>query len=87
MNRYILDACALLALLRNDPGADKVANAINSADYGETEIKNDPQRIAGLFHSLLKGEQLERNFERIVFAVYDTRGDQYSIFKNWFACN
>ena len=55
--------------------------------YGCGVFRNDPHRIAGLFHSLLKDEQLERNFERIVFAVYDTRGDQYSIFKNRFAYN
>ena len=38
MSRYVLDACALLALLRNEPGADKVAAAINAANNGEAEI-------------------------------------------------
>ena len=30
MNRYVLDACALLALLRNEQGADNVAAVINA---------------------------------------------------------
>ncbi|MDR0491740.1 MAG: PIN domain-containing protein [Oscillospiraceae bacterium] len=38
MSRYVLDACALLALLRNEPGADKVAAAINAANNGNAEI-------------------------------------------------
>ena len=38
MNRYALDACALLALLRDEPGADKVAAIINTANNGEANI-------------------------------------------------
>ena len=38
MSRYILDACALIALLQDEPGADKVAAAINAANNGEAEI-------------------------------------------------
>ena len=38
MSRYVLDACALLALLRNEPGADIVAAAFNAANDGEAEI-------------------------------------------------
>ena len=38
MNRYVLDACALIALLQEEPGADKVATILNSADNGEAEI-------------------------------------------------
>lgn len=38
MSRYVLDACALLALLRNEPGADKVAAAFNAANTGEAEM-------------------------------------------------
>ena len=31
MSNYVLDACALLVLLRNEPGADIVADALNAA--------------------------------------------------------
>jgi len=53
--------------------------------FGCGVFGNDPRQIAGLFHSLLKEEQLERCFEQIVFAVYDKRGDQYRVFKDMFA--
>ena len=38
MNRYVLDACALVALLQDEPGADKVADVINTANSAEAEI-------------------------------------------------
>jgi len=38
MSRYVLDACALIALLQEEPGADKVAAAINAANNGKAEI-------------------------------------------------
>jgi len=38
MRRYVLDACALIALLQEEPGADKVAAVLNSAHKGEAEI-------------------------------------------------
>ncbi|MDR1000876.1 MAG: hypothetical protein LBL96_08785 [Clostridiales bacterium] len=38
MTEYVLDACALLALLCDEPGADVVANIINDANSGEFSI-------------------------------------------------
>ena len=38
MKRYVLDACALIALLQDESGADIVDNIINSADDGEAII-------------------------------------------------
>jgi PIN domain nuclease of toxin-antitoxin system len=38
MSRYVLDACALIALLQDEPGADKVVSAINAANNGEADI-------------------------------------------------
>jgi predicted nucleic acid-binding protein len=35
---YILDACALIAALSNEEGADKVIEVYKEAAYGETEI-------------------------------------------------
>jgi len=34
MSHYVLDACALIALLQDEAGADKVAAVINAADVG-----------------------------------------------------
>jgi len=38
VNNYILDACALIALLQDEPGADEVAAAINAANKGKVAI-------------------------------------------------
>jgi len=38
MKHYVLDACALIALLRNEAGADKVAEAMDEASNGEAKI-------------------------------------------------
>ncbi|MDR2855004.1 MAG: hypothetical protein LBV40_02460 [Methanomicrobiales archaeon] len=38
MNHYVLDACALIALLYDEEGADKVADVIYAADNGEATI-------------------------------------------------
>ena len=38
MKKYVLDACALIALLRDEQGADIVADALNSASEGKAEV-------------------------------------------------
>ncbi|MCL1885073.1 MAG: PIN domain-containing protein [Defluviitaleaceae bacterium] len=38
MKRYVFDANALIALLQDEPGAEKVADVLNSAYKGESEI-------------------------------------------------
>ncbi|GHV39494.1 hypothetical protein FACS189490_03200 [Clostridia bacterium] len=38
MTRYVLDACALLALLRDELGQKIVADVFDAADSGEAEI-------------------------------------------------
>ena len=35
---YVLDACALIALLQEEQGADMVAATINAANYGDAKI-------------------------------------------------
>ena len=38
MKLYVMDACALIALLQNEPGADKVSDVLNAANKGEVTI-------------------------------------------------
>jgi len=38
MKRYVLDACALIALLQDEEGANVVSDALNLAYKGEAEI-------------------------------------------------
>ena len=54
MIRYVLDACALLALLRNEPGADIVADAINAANNGEAEIIMHKANLLEVYYDLYR---------------------------------
>jgi PIN domain nuclease of toxin-antitoxin system len=54
MSRYVLDACALLALLRNEPGADKVADAINAANDGKAEIVMHKVNLLEVYYDLYR---------------------------------
>jgi len=54
MIRYVLDACALLAMLRNEPGADKVAAAINAANNGEAEIIMNKVNLLEVYYDLYR---------------------------------
>jgi len=38
MNRYVLDACALIAMLQEEHGANNVVEVINAANIGDAEI-------------------------------------------------
>lgn len=52
--------------------------------YGCGVFRNDTADVADIFYRLLKDEEMERFFERIVFAVYDPRGQQYGVFEERF---
>jgi len=64
--------------------ADKGDRTIILGAFGCGVFKNDANDVASIFYKLLKSEHLENNFERIVFAVYDQKGQQYDIFKQHF---
>jgi predicted nucleic acid-binding protein len=61
MKHYVLDACALVAVLRGEPGADNVAVVLNSAYRGEAtvsmhrlnllEVYYDAYRSVGKMHA------------------------------------
>jgi len=54
MSLFVLDACALLALLRNESGADKVADAINSTDRGESKIIMNKINLLEVFYDIYR---------------------------------
>lgn len=54
MKRYVLDACALLALLRNESGADIVAAALNAANKGEAEIIMHKANLLEVYYDLYR---------------------------------
>ena len=54
MSRYVLDACALIAMLRNEAGADKVAEIINAANNGEATIKMNKVNLLEVYYDLYR---------------------------------
>jgi len=54
MSRYVLDACALLALLRNEAGADKVVDAVNAANSGEAKLIMNKVNLLEVYYDLYR---------------------------------
>ena len=52
--RYVLDACALLALLRNEDGADFVADIINEANDGKAEISMHKANLLEVYYDIYR---------------------------------
>ncbi|MCL2486443.1 MAG: PIN domain-containing protein [Oscillospiraceae bacterium] len=50
MIHYVLDACALIALLQNEPGADKVVAAINAAHRGEATVAMNKLNLLEVYY-------------------------------------
>ena len=51
MRHYVLDACCLLALLQDEPGADKVAEAINAAYNGKATISINKLNLLEVYYN------------------------------------
>jgi len=47
---FVLDACALIAILKNEDGADKVAAAYKQAESGEAEIIMNRVNLLEVFY-------------------------------------
>jgi len=54
MMPYVLDACALLALLRNEVGANKVADIINAANSGNVKIIMHKANLLEVYYDLIR---------------------------------
>jgi len=59
MSLYVLDACALIALLQDEPGADKVAAAINAANNGKLKIVMNKVNLLEVYYDAyrLRGKE------------------------------
>ena len=60
MKHYVLDACAVLALLRNEQGADKVADVINTANKGKATIEMHKANLLEVYYDLLRSHGKDR---------------------------
>ncbi|MCL2579547.1 MAG: PIN domain-containing protein [Oscillospiraceae bacterium] len=60
MSRYVLDACALIALLQDEPGADKVSDAINAAHHGQAEIVMHKVNLLEVYYDVFRTRGKEK---------------------------
>ena len=52
--QYILDACALVALLKNEPGADEVAAIINEAYKGKARVSMSKLNLLEVYYDVYR---------------------------------
>lgn len=68
MNEVVLDASALLALLRDEPGADKVANAI--ADSRMSSV-NFAEVVSHFIHAGMPAGEVDAMLNPLPMAIVD----------------
>jgi predicted nucleic acid-binding protein len=54
MSHYVMDACAILALLRDEQGADKVADILNTAGKGKATIEMHKANLLEVYYDLIR---------------------------------
>jgi predicted nucleic acid-binding protein len=60
MTRCVLDACALLALLCDEPGADIVAGAMNEASLGMIELSMHKANLLEVYYARYRAAGKEK---------------------------
>ena len=79
---YILDACALLALLSNEPGADIVANVYQKAVSGEITLAINKLNLLEVYYDLIRTYGKEnadifyKKFKQLPINIYHEISDE-----------
>ena len=60
MTTYVLDACAMLAVLSNEPGADVVEEIYEKADSGEVLLTMNKVNLLEVYYDLFRTYGKER---------------------------
>ncbi|MCL2121001.1 MAG: type II toxin-antitoxin system VapC family toxin [Clostridiales bacterium] len=60
MTTYVLDACAMLAVLSNEPGADVVEEIYEKADSGEVVLTINKVNLLEVYYDLFRTYGKER---------------------------
>ena len=78
MKRYVLDACALIALLQDESGADIVDDIINSAGYGEAIIIMHKANLLEVYYDSYRSrgkEQADLMFSEVMNLPIEINSD------------
>ena len=82
MNDYVLDACALFALLQDEPGADKVADVINSAKNGTAKVIMNKTNLLEVYYDTFRyrgkaqADTMLHGFKKLPVIVNDVMTDE-----------
>jgi len=60
MSQFVLDACALLAILKKEPGADKVISVLEAADKGTDSITINKINLLEVYYKVYRIQGKER---------------------------
>ena len=60
MDKYVLDACALIALLDSEPGYEKVSNLLFEAESGEISVYINIVNLLEVYYDRINVSSLER---------------------------
>ena len=60
MSHYVLDACALIALLQDEAGADKVAAVINAANEGKAAVTMHKMNLLEVYYGAYRSRDKEQ---------------------------
>jgi predicted nucleic acid-binding protein len=82
---YVFDACALLALINNEPGADRVETVLREALSGNADIYMNKINVYEVYYGIrrVEGEQKAdetyRRIQKQPINIIDTFGDDVFI--------
>jgi PIN domain nuclease of toxin-antitoxin system len=66
--RYVLDACALIALLKDEAGAEEVSAIINAAFKGDAQISMNKINLLEVYYDVYRSADKE-TADRVVFEL------------------
>jgi PIN domain nuclease of toxin-antitoxin system len=64
--RYVLDACAVLALLHDEPGADVVADLIDSAELETARVSMHKANLLEVYYDIYRSRGKDRADKNII---------------------
>ena len=85
MDKFVLDACALLSFIYNEPGCDVVQKALEQADSGSIKLYMNKLNLLEVFYDIRrsKGMDVAENYYSVVLdsSIYLIDGIADDVFR------
>ena len=82
MTTYVLDACAMLAVLSNEPGADVVEDIYEKVSSGEVSLAMNKLNLLEVYYDLLRtygkdrADEILKEIRQLPIKVYNELSDE-----------